>query len=381
MNSEDKICCFLSWNLFLRLFIGLFLLGIPFGLYKFEQITIFQLISGIGAIIGFYLFYQRNRIFEKQLIQKDEQYHKDSKFKNFLEATKILTDENASAEAKISSMYLLSDVAVAYNDDSERIIQVINKQLTPLVKCIENNCEKNKYKIEPVKTIKTKNYLNKISNEFEYSHKKNKILEIDKNLLNTKQTIKEWAYKGNSAEMVISNALYILKKIVVNVLSTTNQHIDISNTILFAIDTDFDKNLKFKSKDKPTENLIFLHCKLENVDFSETKYHYCKFINCYLKNCNFTNSNLWGTKFVNCNFKDVKFKDSECEGVEFIDSINLTIEQMKSMKFQNIGKEFDGKKLNSLIIYNSENNQKNQLQENINCFTAEDEYKKWKNSF
>ncbi len=379
MADNSKLCCWLSWNFFFRFFVWLFLLGIPFGLYKFEQITIAQLITGFGAVIGFYLFYYRNKIFEMQLIQQSEHYHKDSKFKSFIETTKMLTDENSSSEAKISAMYLLYDIAMAYKDDSERIIQVLNKQLTPLVKCIENNCETDKYKKELVKILEIKNCQKQKIQELEYSNKKNKLVTIESIDSNsTKQIIKEWMYKGNSTETVVANALFILKKIIVSdVILNANVHINISNTIIFDIDTDFDKDVNLKSKEKPTENLIFLHCKLEKVDFSNTKYHFCRFINCNFEKSNFENSNLWGTKFINCDFKDVKFSETECEGVEFIGSINLSIEQIQSMKFKNI--QNSGNKRSYLIIYDKEKNNKNNLREDLSCFKDENEYKNWKN--
>lgn len=66
-------------------------------------------------------------------------------------------------------------------------------------------------------------------------------------------------YKGNSTEMVVANALFILKKIIVgDTVLNANIHINISNTIIFDVDTDFDKDVNLKSKEKPTEKLNFL---------------------------------------------------------------------------------------------------------------------------
>jgi len=203
-------------------------------------------------------------------------------------------------------------------------------------------------------------------------------------------------YKGDSTEKVISNALFILKKIIIYALNNTNAHIDISNTILFNIDTDFDEKLKFGCHNKPQENIVFLNCKLENVDFSKTKFHFCKFIDCDLEGSKFSNANLWGTKFIKCDFKDVKFDNSECEGVEFTGSTNLVREQVDAMEFKNkkcnsIASEckvkdmecikdtyFDNKKLDYLIIYDKEKNPASKF--DIECFTAVNDYIYWKNN-
>lgn len=333
MINQDDVCCWISWNIFFKLTIFIILLGIPLGIYRSEQVTVIQLFTIIGAIVGGYFYYQRNKIFEKQLTQKDEQYIKDSQFKNFLEATKMLTNKDSTIEAKTSSLFLLYDVAKAHPQNIDRIIQVINKQLTPLLKCIEDNCETKVYTKKLVSS-KKRNYPYNKKDIFEYT--KNDIVNIKLNAPNSKRIIKEWQYKGNDSEKLISVSLYILKKIILNILIEEKEHIELSNTVIFDIDTDYDDNIKkFQKTSRPIENLIFLHCKLHKVDFKDIIYHQASFISCDLTDSDFTNANLWGSSFQDCNLKNVKFKDTECEATEFKKPINLKKEQVEEMKFQN----------------------------------------------
>lgn len=307
-------------------------MGIPFGLFKFEQITIFQLTSAIGAFIGFYLFYHRNRIFEKQLIQKDIQYSKDAQFKNFLEATKMLTDKDSTVDAKISSLYLLYDVAKSHPENIDRIIQVINKQLTPLFNCIENNCNSKKY-TKKLSSVEMNYYPKRKKQIYEYTNNEN--INIDLSLPEAQRTIKEWKYKGNDTEKLISIALHILKRIILKILPKVKYHVDLSHTIIFDIDTDFDTDLKFISIERPTENLVFLCCKLHKVSFKNTIYHQASFIDCMLEKSNFSKANLWGALFERCDLKNVKFDKAECEAVQFTKCTFFTIKQIEKMKFKN----------------------------------------------
>ena len=301
MNNEDKISCWISWNIFLRVLVLILLLGIVFNIFKIEKVTIFQLASGIGALIGFYLFYQRNKIFEQQLKQKDEQYTSEMHFKSFLETSTLLTDKDSTVEAKISAMYLLYDIAKKQPHDIERIIQILNKQLTYLFTLIEKD---------------------KIS----------------------KQEIKEWKYKGDDREKIISNSLIILKKIIVNYLFLTDvqkNKIDISNSILFDIDLhNYKENLYIKKIETPIENIIFLYAqfyhkkKKYHTEFKKIKIFFSQFIRCDLTKVDFSDSNIWGTSFKESDLKDVNFKNCECESVEFVECKNLFLKQIKDMKFE-----------------------------------------------
>ncbi len=340
---------------------------------KDSGVNFINVITALGALIGFLILHLRNIAMTKQTEVQGDTFHKDKQFKNFLEATELLTGKDSTVEAKISAIFLLYDVAISYPEHAERVIQVINKQLTPLLKCMENNCEKNRYSshlkeqiiVEPALRIG-------LSKTEIFGYKENQLVTIDA-FNDSRVLIKEWQYKGNDTEKVIATALYILKKIILNVPKSKN-HLDISNTIFFDIDSDFEKKslnkMVFVSKGKPIENLIFFHCTFKKVVFNKTIYHYCKFIHCNLEGCNFKKANLWGTTFVNCNLDKVVFNKTECEGVEFKNFHNsLSIEQIQDMKFKN---EKDNDK-DYLIICNQKINNKE-----INCFKDKDEYKKWK---
>jgi len=302
-------------------------------------------IVSLGALIGFVILHLRNKEMSKQTKAQYDIFTKNNHFDNFHRATKMLTDKGSTIEAKISALFLLYDVAEAHQEDLDRIIQVINKQLTPLLNCIENNCNTKPYTKRLV-SIEYKFYPHRKKETFKF--KKNDIVNIDIYDDNAFKTIKEWQHKGNDTEKLISVSLYVLKKIVLKIAQNKNDHIDLSNTIIFNIDTDFDKNLKFESK-RPIENLIFLNCKLEGVDFNNVIYHQASFINCDLTNSKFNNANLWGTLFANCNLKGVKFDDAQCDIVEFKKFKNLTFEQIERMKFKN-EKEKDGLTIYPLII-------------------------------
>ena len=330
-----------------------------------KPLTTIEVLKGIGGIIAIYLLYLRFKTTDDIKKQSANHFAIDNEFKSFIESTKLLTNKDSSVESKISALYLLYDLSKIHPKKTARIIQVINKQLEPLFICIESSCDvKKRIKklIKYKKEIKGKTLF--------YKYKYNDVLTLNINSSSLLQTIKEWRYKGNDTEKLISVSLDIIKKIAISTLQNEKRHIDISNTIIFDIDTTFNKKLKFKSMKYPTENLIFLNCIFtDNNDFSKTIYHNCKFINCNLKNVDFSKSNLWGTLFSNCNLENVKFNNAECEGVEFRECKSLKLEQVQTMKFQN--KEHSDKEY--LIIISDKNFE-------INSFKNEDEYKNWKNS-
>jgi len=148
------------------------------------------------------------------------------------------------------------------------------------------------------------------------------------------RTIKEWEYKGNETEKIIVVVLKILKNILLEIILSSKKYIDLSNTIFFNLDTDFHKNIMFDTKGNIVDNIIFLECKLEKINFKNVIYYNASFINCNLTGSNFENANLWGNDFINCNLKEVNFKETECEGVSFEKCVNLTKEQLDNMKFE-----------------------------------------------
>ena len=263
------------------------------------------------------LFYQwRNQAIEEQTKTQYETFNKDKQFSNYLEATKLLTDEKSTPDAKIAAMFSLAGVAKDHPKDVGRIVQVINQELIPLINCVNAKYEKNNSSKSNGKV------------RLQHTEKDRKI-------------IKEWRYNGDDNEKIFSTALYIIRKIILG-LQSSNTNVDISNTIIFDVDTDFDKKaigtlFSGVGKERPVENLIFFHCKLEKIICVEDAvYHTCKFIFCELKEANFKNVNLWGTVFINCDLEGVKFEDTECEGIEFKKCKNLTLEQLKQMKFKKI---------------------------------------------
>ena len=330
--------------------------------------------TSLGVMLGIFILHLRNMEMKSQTKVQYETFNGNSQFQNFLEATKMLTDKDATNEAKISALYLLYDVAKSHPENLDRIIQVINKQLVPLMLCINDDCKQNKYE-RILSNEKTTKYLNKYYNNKIFKYTKNTIINIDiQDKNNNGSTISKWQYNGNETEKIIATALYILKRISVTIIQNNNAHIELSNTILFDIDTDFDKDLKFISKEKPTKNLIFLNCKLNNVNFKATNYHICQFIHCDLENSNFTNANLWGSSFIECNLKDTKFNNSECEGVEFRKCFKLEKKQIESITFQNKTQET----IKYLIII-SEDEGANLELENGSYFKTLEEYDNWKN--
>jgi hypothetical protein len=274
------------------------------------------LFIAFSAVFTLLILSIRNQQLKNQSETQFKIFQGSKEFDNFLEATKLLTDKDSTIQAKISAIYLLYDIANKHSDNLDRVIQILNKELTTLIKCLENDCNTN-------------------------------VLKKEESGKNIKKTIKEWEYKGNDAEKLTAVILKVLKKIVIDFVLYKDKQIDLSNTILFDIDTEFDKNLVFKTTKRPVENLIFLHCQLKIVNFKKVKYYSTKFINCDLNGSDFSNANLWGTDFINCNLKNVKFNKTECEGVTFYNS-ELTKEQIKLMKFKFKNKVSKIKKKNEI---------------------------------
>ncbi len=343
-------------------------------IYHKEKFSFIHVCTSFAGLLGLLILHLRNMEMKEQTKVQYETFNGNSQFQNFLEATKMLTDKDATNEAKISALYLLYDVAKSHPENLDRIIQVINKQLVLLMRCInDSNCsQKNFMKVldNEVITLFTK------SKNFKYIE--NAIIKIEKledeNYI--RKTITQWQYNGNNTEKVIATALYILKQIVVDIVQKQDKHIELSNTIIFDLDTDFTDKLKFQSVERPTSNLIFLNCKLEKINFKKTKFVNCQFIHCSLKGSDFSKANLWGSSFINCDLENVKFNQAECEGVEFRNCIKLTDKQLISMffefyKYKNISQKF-------LIILSDEDISKLSIKNNIDTFKTLNEYLTWK---
>ena len=316
-----------------------------FGIKAFNFVNIG---TAFGGLVTLLLYQRRNQAIEKQTKKQYETFNKDKQFSNYLKATKLLTGENSTTEAKIAAMFSLADVTKDHPEKVGRVIQVINQELIPFKKNIESY---------------------------------------------TQKTLKEWRYKGDGIERTFSTALYIIRKIILG-LPESDSNLDISQTILFDIDIAFDKNYKNDDlssigKNKRIEDLIFCYCKLENVNFSKMNYHTCKFIRCNLKKANFYDANLWGTSFIGCDLEETEFKTAECEGAEFENCKNLTLEQLDQMKFKNHkeAKKYCKGSLKYLIVINEETREeinKSIKEKNkklkMENFITRNEYDEWKNS-
>jgi hypothetical protein len=155
--------------------------------------------------------------------------------------------------------------------------------------------------------------------------KENKLLDINVRDSDTLKKITLWQINGTATEKLISIALIMIRDISVNILPKATEHIELSNIIIFNLDIDFVKKrntIKFKSLLRPTYSLVFLNCNLKNVNFSRSKFFYCKFINCDLDDANFNNCDLYKTHFINCDLKDATLKDVCIENIIFKDSSN-----------------------------------------------------------
>ena len=194
-----------------------------------EEESVYTLMN-VGIAFGglmTLLFYQlRNQAVEKQTKTQYETFNQDKQFSNYLEATKLLTDKKSTPDAKIAAMFSLAGVARDHHKDVSRIVQVINQSLILRKNLQENSKE------------------------------------------TSKETIKSWRHTGDFVERTFSTALYVIRKIILG-LQSSNTNVDISNTIIFDVDTDFyeeaikiDTLFSVVGKERPVENLTFFHCKL-----------------------------------------------------------------------------------------------------------------------
>jgi len=364
-------------------------------LYITNKFNFIHIVTSLGALISLLIFQLRNRAMAAQTKSQYEIFNEDKQFSNFLKATKLLTDKDSTTEAKIAAMFSLADVAKAHPDHLDRVIQVLNKELIPLIKAIDDKERPiNKYtSILKGKKITKKPLVLKKETEL-FIYQQNKIVSFGKSKRN-KENIKNWQYNGNETEKLVSVALYVIRKIILE-LKDFDSKFDFSNTIFFDIDHNFDRDKigqKFiRKNNKRIESAIFLDCKLTNVNFSKTNFHFCKFINCDFERAKFNDANLWGTSFKNCNLNMSNFNKSECEGLELIACKNLTSQALDEMKFENLNKvkafeftsdnggKYNKDKLKYLMIIDQSTNEKCFSGLSLENFLTSSEYSKWKNS-
>jgi len=281
---------------------------------ELKPISIEFLFNGIAGAIAIYLLYLRFKTTDDIKKNQEKQFHLNNQYKNFLETSKLLTNKDSTIEAKISAMYLLYDYAKNYPEDIEKVYQLLGEYTKPLLKCINNNCNSEKY--DKIKVSSNTGVLRAI--EYKYTEKKVLDLNVYDEENNLLEIINKWQISGTNTEKEISIALIIIRELSTNILPDVNEHIELSNIIIFNLNIDFVKNkIKFKSNSKPTYNLIFLNCNLKGIDFSNSKFYYCKFINCDLDKANFSHSCLNKSIFFNSDLKDANFEKVELENIEF----------------------------------------------------------------
>ena len=259
----------LNWFI---LILGLIMLAYLYEIIEIKQISIEFLFQGIGGVIGIYLLYLRFKTTDDIKKLQEEQFYKTNQYKNFLETSKLLTNKDSTIEAKISAMYLLYDYAKNYNKDIEKVYQLLGEYIKPLLKCIDNKCNTEQYT-----KIKSQMDIGTLKN-MAYIYKQNKVLNLDiynqdNNLV---EIINKWQIYGTNTEKEISIALIIIRDLTTNILPDIKEHIELSNIIIFNLNKEFYSKLKFQSNNKPTYNLIFLNCHLNGIDFSNSKFYYCR---------------------------------------------------------------------------------------------------------
>ena len=325
----------------------------------------------ILTALGFSFVVVQISTLAEQVQHEKERHNKDSEFKNFLEATKMLTSfkNKDNTEAKISAMYLLYDFAKNYPENNlEKVMKILNRYVTPIYKNSTPNTE-----------ITTGE------------------------LITDRRTINEWREKGVPEQQVASVALELNKKLFAYALEKELENISLSSIVIF--DFDIERNINSEQYDsykifnfsntfKNNSGSIFLNCKFAVSSKKEISFlsNYkeisddsvknrmdvtlSKFICCDLEECDFSYSNLWGVSFEDCNLKNTKFKKAECEAVQFLGKTKIKLDQIKRMLF--IDKDKYPKEISYGIIYSENIEKENTV--NKNCFFSDtEEYNKFKN--
>jgi len=336
-----------------------------------------NIVASLGALISLLLFHLRNKAMTEQTNSQYKIFNEDKQFSNFLEATKLLTNKDSTSKAKIAAMFSLADVAKAHPKHVDRIINVLNGELTPLIKVLEGEYDSKIY----THKLKEKHIARRIGGR----NKETQILNYTKcnlvsleSLKHCRETIKNWMYNGNDTEKVVCATLYVIRKILLEVEKT---EFDFSNTIFFDIDESIsEKDVKdrFRRKNSRIEHAMFLECDFTNFNFKENNFHFCMFINCDLKDASFDNANLWGTTFTNCSLDGTSFEEAECEGVKLQSCENLRKTQLNSMHFVNLEKLKEPLKYPLIIDQKTIDNSEDHL--SLNNFITSEYYEKWKNN-
>lgn len=309
------ILSIINFNILIRLPIIFLVLIFIFYFDELKDITVVQLFKGVASLIAGWLLYLRFKTTDEMKKNQEEQFHLSNQYNHFLETNKLLTNKDSTIEAKISAIYLLYDYTKNYPQEVEKVYQLLSEYIKPLLNCIDGNCNHIKYtKIQD--SLEVKNRAKTIT--YKYSNKKVLNFDIDNEL--SIKTITSWQINGTETEKLVSIALIIIRDITVNTLPKVIEQIDLSNLIIFNFNVNHIKDnniIKFKSIIKPTYSLVFLDCNLKNVDFSKSKFYYCKFINCDLDNANFNGCDLKKTIFIKSDLKDANFETVELENIEF----------------------------------------------------------------
>jgi hypothetical protein len=372
---------------------------------KQQQIDFIQIIVFTGSVVTALLLFLRYYAMLKQATIQRDIFLDNSHFDHFQKATQMFFDEKSTIDAKISSAYLLYDVYKLHPGSADRIIQVINKQLIPFLKCLENRkyCSKSqKIKLVSINTIQQPKQSKKIK-VIKDVKKINDAISLyfsDKNNKELREIVKKWSINGNDTERLIATSLEIIKKIIIHSSSLPLNYfkINFSNSVLFDLDIEY-SNFCFSNNKTPLENIVFLECYFyakytsssfssidcdclsyqKIVSFENSIYYNSKFIQCWLNKAIFDDANLWGCSFINCDLTDVSFKNTECEGVIFVNCKGLTLRQIKEMRFKNNKyKKFPIIISEKQIISIHDNIDINFFTENF--FQTIDEYKEWKSS-
>ena len=306
MKSRIKsIFSIINFNILIRLPIIFIVLIFIFYFNELQKITIIQAFKGMAAVVAGSLLYLRFKTTDDMKRNQEEQFHLTNQYGHFLETSKLLTAKDSTIEAKISAMYLLYDYAKNHPEEIEKVYQLLSEYIKPLLNCIDNNCNTEKYtKIQDTLEIKTR--VKKMT--YKYSNKK--VLNFDVEDDSSVKAITSWQRSGTETEKLVSVALIMIRDMTMNILPKVKKHIELSNIIIFNYNINYSVDrsiIEFKSILRPTYSLVFLNCNLKGIDFAESKFYYCKFINCDLDRANFNDCDLKRTQFIKSDLKDARF--------------------------------------------------------------------------
>jgi len=344
-----------------------------------KEFNLVNIVTFLGASITLFLFHLRNRAMTEQTKSQYQIFNEDKQFSNFLEATKLLTHKDSTSKAKIASIFSLADVAKGHPKHLDRIINVLNGELTPLIKVLEGENDSKIYtqKLKEKQVVRRIGWRNKETKIINYT--KNNLVSIEP-LKDGRKTIKNWMYNGNDTEKVVCATLYVIRKILSEV---GKSEFDFSNAIFFDIDKSINNKFKniFIRKDRRIEHTIFLECDLSNFNFKGNEFHFCMFISCDLKYANFKKANLWGTTFINCDLDMASFVGSECEGVKLQSCENLRKTQLNSMHFVNLeALNENNSPLKYPLIIDKKTIDNSEDDLSLYNFMTSEDYENWKNN-